>query len=111
MERHDRFIQEEVHDPYFTKEKHSDPAVCTKCGVVFRDGIFEWLERPPENARRPLERVIEISPGADRIDVKTTYEHLARRIGEAVHRAFKGELKLFYSEDEKFIRVHWRRDY
>ena len=27
MERHDRFIQEDVHDPYFTKEKHPDPIV------------------------------------------------------------------------------------
>ena len=157
MERHDRFIQEDVHDPYFVKEKHPDPAVCTKCGVVFRDGIFEWLGRPPENAqkmvcpacrriddkyaggevrlegaflekhreevanlvknteesekgRRPLERIIEITIGTGRIDVRTTYEHLARRIGEAVHRAFKGELKLVYSEDEKFIRVQWKRD-
>ena len=157
MMRRDRLIQEYVRDPYLAKEKHPDPAVCTKCGVVFQDGIFEWLDKAPENAQkmvcpacrriddnyaggvvllegaflkkhgdevanivrntaetekeqRPLERIIDITFREDRIEVTTTYEHLARRIGEAVHRAFKGELKLLYSEDEKFIRVHWRRD-
>jgi hypothetical protein len=140
------------------KEKYQDPSVCTECGVVFRDGAFEWLDRaPPENAkkmvcpacrriddhyaggllllegaflknhrdeivnavrntegsekaRRPLERIMDMTVGDDKIEVRTTYEHLARRIGEAVHSAYKGDLKLSYSEDEKFIRVHWRRD-
>ena len=63
-----------------------------------------------EKAQRPLERIMGIVIAGNRIEVKTTYEHLARRIGEAVHSAFKGELKLRYSDDEKFIRVHWRRD-
>jgi hypothetical protein len=29
-----------------------------------------------------------------RLDISTTYEHIARRIGEAVHKACKGELKV-----------------
>jgi hypothetical protein len=157
MTRHDRLIQEKTHDPYFMKEKSPGPSVCTKCSVALRDGVFEWRDPGPEDARemvcpackridddyaggqvvlegaflkaheieamniikntersersrRPLERVISVTAGKGEIEVKTTYEHLARRIGEAIHRSFKGDLKLLYSEDEKFIRVHWKRD-
>ncbi|MDQ7055715.1 MAG: hypothetical protein Q9M89_04210 [Persephonella sp.] len=44
-----------------------------------------------------------------KIVITTTYEHLARRIGEAVHRAYKGNLNFQYPEGTKYIRVHWER--
>lgn len=154
----DKLIQEYIHDPYFTKEKYHDPSVCEKCGVVFHDGIFEWINPPPTNAEkiicpacrriedkyeggivhlkitpylqkhkeeifnliknteeeeikyRPLERVISIEEQDDEIIIKTTYEHLARRIGEAVHKAHKGDLKLNYPEGKKYVRVYWQRE-
>ncbi|RMD46297.1 MAG: ATPase [Aquificota bacterium] len=154
--RKDRLIQEYIHDPYFTKEKYHDPSVCERCGVVFHEGIFKWMETPPENAGkmicpacrriedkyeggvtvlegdfmkqhkdeilniiknteeremayRPLERIIEIKDEGDRIVITTTYEHLARAIGEAVHRAYKGNLNIQYPEGAKYVRVHWIR--
>ena len=157
MTRKDRLIQEYTHDPYLLKGKHHDPSVCTKCGLVFHDGIFEWLNATPpkaqkmtcpacrrigdayegghvvlegtfisghksdvvntikraeesEKRQRPLERIMELAIGFNRIDVKTTYEHMARRIGQAIHNAFKGDLKLQYLDAEKFVRVHWKRD-
>jgi hypothetical protein len=157
MTRNDRLIQENNHDPYFLKEKHHDPGVCTKCNLVFHDGIFEWLEKAPQKAQkmtcpacrriddayegghvvlegafltghkddvvntikkaeesekrqRPLERIMDLAIGDDRIEVKTTYEHMARRIGQAVRNAYKGDLKLQYGDGEKFVRVHWKRD-
>ena len=63
-----------------------------------------------EKARRPMERIMKINDSGDTVEVTTTYEHLARRIGEAVNNACKGELKLDYVEGKKYIRVHWRRD-
>lgn len=63
-----------------------------------------------EKRLRPLERIMDLSIGDDRIEVKTTYEHIARRIGQAVHSAYKGDLKLQYADGEKFVRVHWKRD-
>lgn len=156
--RKDKLIKEYIHDPYFTKEKYHDPSVCEKCGVVFHDGIFEWLEEVPKNAEkiicpacrrimdnyeggvvylkkgeflekhkeeimnlirnieeeekryRPLERIIDIKEEDEQIVIRTTYEHLARRIGEAIHRAYKGNLKLNYPEGWKYIRVYWERD-
>ncbi|MDQ7055713.1 MAG: hypothetical protein Q9M89_04200 [Persephonella sp.] len=44
--RKDRLLQEYIHDPYFTKEKYHDPSVCERCGVVFHEGIFQWIEPP-----------------------------------------------------------------
>jgi NMD protein affecting ribosome stability and mRNA decay len=155
--RKDRLIQEYIHDPYFTKEKYHDPSICKRCGVVFHDGMFQWMEPAPVNAEpmicpacrriedkyeggvvrlegeflekhkdeiinlirniernemafRPLERIIEIKEEDGGLTITTTYEHLARRIGEAVHRAYKGDLKMQYPEGWKYIRVFWRRD-
>jgi hypothetical protein len=155
--RKDRLIKEYIHDPYFTKEKYPDPSVCKKCGVVFHDGIFEWIEPVPKHAEsiicpacrriedryeggyvvlegdflkdhkdevlnlirnteeeemgyRPLERIIDIKEEDGKIVITTTYEHLARRIGEAVHRAYKGDLIIQYPEGWKYARVHWIRN-
>ena len=156
-QRKDRLIKEYIHDPYFTKEKYREPSVCEKCGVVFIDGIFQWLDKVPQNPNkivcpacrriddkyeggilylkgqflnehkdeilnlirnvaeeeltyRPLERIIQIKEDEDQIVITTTYEHLARRLGEAVHKAYKGDLKLEYPGGQKYIRVFWGRD-
>jgi hypothetical protein len=63
-----------------------------------------------EKRSRPLERIMGLAVGDQKIEVKTTYEHVARRIGEAIRRAYKGDLKLQYLDGEKFIRVRWKRD-
>jgi hypothetical protein len=44
------------------------------------------------------------------VTIKTTYEHIAKRIGEAVHKAYKGKLELHYQEGAHFLRVKWHRD-
>jgi predicted DNA-binding antitoxin AbrB/MazE fold protein len=157
MERRNKLIKEYNHDPYFLKEKFNDPAVCRHCGVVYRNGIFEWLEKAPakaakiscpackrieakyeggvlslggeflfkhkneilsiirkteniERKSRPLERIIEMSVNDSKIEIKTTYEHMARRIGEAVHKACKGSLSIKYPEGEKYVRISWSRN-
>lgn len=158
MGRRDRLVQEYRHDPYFLRQKYNEPSFCQECGVVFQDGIFEWMRNPPSDAQaitcpaclriredyeggfvvlegeylnqhwddirnlientedrerrqRPLERILEWRTREDgSVVLRTTYEHLARRIAEAVHRACKGELDLRYPGEEKYVRAHWRRD-
>ena len=39
--------------------------------------------------------------------VTTTDPHLARRIGEAVHKAYKGQLEFHYNKQENLLRVTW----
>jgi hypothetical protein len=55
-------------------------------------------------------RIALIEENDDNIPIKTTYEHIARRIGEAVHKAYKGKLELHYQEGTHFLRVKWHRD-
>ena len=63
-----------------------------------------------EEARSPLKKVIDFTLEGDRLTVSLTDDHLARHIGEAVHRAYDGDLAIKYSEGEKFVRLHWHRD-
>lgn len=60
--------------------------------------------------KRPLQRIMKTEDDGKKITVWTTYDHLARRIGEAVYKAFKGELNIKYAEGERFARIYWRRD-
>lgn len=80
--------------------------------VEHKDEILNILRNTEEAEKkhRPLERIMSITEDKGYINVTTTYEHLARRIGEAVHRAYKGELKIQYPEGQKYVRILWRRD-
>ena len=49
-------------------------------------------EEKREKGDRPLERIISIVGAGDRTTVTTTGIHLARRIGDALHRAYAGDL-------------------
>lgn len=62
-----------------------------------------------EKAERPLQRIMAIDEKRDGLEVTTTDSHLARGIAEALHDAYKGELKLRYSRDENLLRAIWKR--
>ena len=76
-----------------------------------QDEIVHLIRNEAERERRehPLHRVMEIAPGPARIQVATTDIHLPQRLGEAVRRAFDGELNVKYGADDYTARVHWRR--
>lgn len=44
--RKDRLIRELEHDPYHSKRKIKEPAVCTDCGAVFVRGRWTWKVAP-----------------------------------------------------------------
>jgi len=62
-----------------------------------------------EKANHPLQRIMAIEDVREGLQVTTTDSHLARGIGEALHDAYKGELKLRYSRDENLLRAVWKR--
>ena len=90
-------------------------------GYVNLEGAFLQEHRPEirslvtnigekEKHLRPLNRIIEIvdtEEGA--VSITTTDAHLARTIGEALHHAYQGELKMQHAPDENLVRVHWER--
>jgi hypothetical protein len=108
----------------------AEKMVCPACarirdkyegGEVRLSGLFLAMHREEilnlvhnvaeaEYRQRPLERLIELTENAEGIRITTTYEHLSRRIGEALHSAYKGDLQFHYPEGEKYIRLRWHRD-
>jgi NMD protein affecting ribosome stability and mRNA decay len=62
-----------------------------------------------QKAEHPLQRIMAIEDTREGVEVTTTDSHLARGIGEALHDAYKGDLKLRYSRDENLLRATWKR--
>jgi len=109
---------------------NAEKIVCPACkriedkfegGIVLLEGSFlanhkTEIRRIIQNTEsaeqkmRPLERVLSATDLGARMEIRTTYEHMARRIGSAVHKACKGELAVQYAEGEKYARVFWKRD-
>jgi hypothetical protein len=63
-----------------------------------------------ETLQHPIERLIQIVHDADGTVVTTTGIHIARRIGDAVSRAFGGDYSIQYLDEEKRVRISVTRD-
>ena len=76
-----------------------------------RDEILSLINHHAAKAKdeHPLARIMEIIDEDDGMLLTTTDIHLARDLGEAVHHAYHGELEFYYNDDERLLRVHWRR--
>lgn len=76
-----------------------------------RDEISRLLANTAarESENHPLERLMALTPVEGGLLATTTGVHLARRLGEALHRSFQGSLDLHYNEQEMLLRVYWRR--
>lgn len=62
-----------------------------------------------EKKEHPLSRIMAFERRPEGLVISTTDTHLPRRIGEALKRAYRGELEFHYDQDEEFIRVNWTR--
>ena len=62
-----------------------------------------------ERLEHPLHRIMRLDQGGGRILASTTDIHLPQRIGEALKRAYDGELEIVYGHDDYSVRVHWHR--
>ena len=96
-----------IHDHYPAGE-------LTANGPFFLEHKTEILrlihhEEGKEKGQHPLSRIMKIDEKEDGVLVSTTDTHLARRIGDALHHAYQGELRMSYSEDQQFVRLHWAR--
>ena len=107
----------------------SHPVVCSAChrvrdrfpaGYVTIQGEFLGGHREEitslvrgceeaEKGEHPMQRIMAIAKDGEGLLVTTTDSHLARRIGDALHDAYKGELDYQYNKEENLLRVSWRR--
>lgn len=91
------------------------PAAFLTLGGPFAQGHRAELlsaVRKCEKAERkthPLQRIMAVKESGERLLVTTTDPHLARRIGDALFHAYKGELRYRYAENETLLRVSWTR--
>jgi NMD protein affecting ribosome stability and mRNA decay len=76
-----------------------------------REEILARVRHCEDGQRRehPLERIMALEDAEDGMLVTTTDIHLARRIGEALHDAYKGELEFHYNKEQNLLRVAWSR--
>lgn len=60
-----------------------------------------------ERAEHPLKRIMTVEEDEGTTVVTTTDIHLARGMGEALHRAYQGELNYHYNPEQNLLRVSW----
>jgi NMD protein affecting ribosome stability and mRNA decay len=92
------------------------PAGYVSLGGAFfqkhREEIVELVRHVEarEKAEHALNRIMGLEDEGDTLVVTTTDPHLARAIGDAVHRAYQGELDYRYVEGDTLLRVSWARE-
>ena len=112
-----------------TTDKEVNQIICPACrriadkcpaGIIELKGEFFRIHKEEilnlirniekqEKGERALERIMSIKEGRQYTVVTTTGIHLARRIGEALARSYKGEYSFQYADAETTIRIHWER--
>jgi hypothetical protein len=76
-----------------------------------RDEVLALVNHRAERARaeHPLQRLMGIEDRDGALLVTTTDTHLARGIGQALHDAYRGELRFHHEKGQELLRVHWTR--
>ncbi len=81
--------------------------------VAHREEIERLVEREAERASEdnPLARIVStVTTPPDEFVVATTTDHLAQRLGHALHKAFSGKVSYSFSHENPLTRVTWHRD-
>ena len=77
-----------------------------------RDEIVNLIRNEEKRAMgfNPLERIIHMEDRGETLEIATTNEKLAQRIGREVRKACQGTVEYKRSEDAKLLRVSWARE-
>lgn len=114
-ERIDKKTTQKVLCPACQKIKDKYPGgILTLTGGYIKENKNEILnliknEEGLAKGINPLERIIEIKKGPSAINITTTNEKLAQKIGRAIYKAHKGKLRYNWSHDVKLLRVSWSK--
>ena len=77
-----------------------------------RDEVLTIVRNEERRARgtNPLERIMAIRDGGESVEILTTDEKLAQRIGREIRKAYQGTVSYKWSQDANLVRVNWSRD-
>ncbi|MCG7199973.1 ATPase [Marinobacter pelagius] len=78
-----------------------------------RDEILKLIRNKveEEKAQHPMKRLMGVEDGPEgELVVKFTDLHLPRGTGEAIERAYDGDLDIQYTKESNLVRVYWKRD-
>jgi NMD protein affecting ribosome stability and mRNA decay len=76
-----------------------------------QDEILRIITNEEKRARErnPLHRIMGLREENGQLELTTTDEKLAQRIGRELHKACGGTVAYGWSHDNKFLRVQWER--
>ncbi|MFQ3548225.1 MAG: BCAM0308 family protein [Armatimonadota bacterium] len=77
-----------------------------------RQEILNLIRNETEKAQNfnPLERVMSIDFDGSVMEITTTNEKLAQRLGKAIHKAYSGDIEYKWSQGNKLARIYWQRN-
>ncbi len=107
---------EEALCPACERARDDYPAGVVTLGGAFlaahRDEILGLIRHQEalEKGEHPLNRILSLREIEGGLEIATADIHLPRRLGEALHRAYGGELDYRYEPERYFLRVAWSRD-
>ena len=121
------YIKDQLPDKALTGDTHK--IVCPACrklrdnvpgGVLKITGDYFWKhedeilnlirnESSKAQTINPLERIMSMDSTNEEVEITTTNEKLAQRIGKALQKAYSGHVEYKWSEDTKLARVNWHR--
>ena len=101
--------------PACQKMKDNFPGGILKLKGAFleehKSEILNLIRNEEQKARgfNPLERIMDINKIKAGLEITTTNEKLAQRIGKSLHKAYQGKIEYKWSSDTKLLRAKWER--
>lgn len=76
-----------------------------------RDEIMNLIENKVESQEKehPMKRLMNVDDRDDGTELAFTDSHLPRGVGEAIQRAFDGDLDIRFPAEGGIVRVFWER--
>lgn len=105
----------EEHCPACRRIQDKVPAgILTLSGEFFAGHRAEIMnlvrnKEEAEKAQHPLKRLMAIEDQGNSSVLTFTDTHLPRGVGEAIQRAYEGELDIQYTKEANIVRVTWTR--
>lgn len=76
-----------------------------------KNEILNLIKYEEQRAKgfNPLERIMSINDSKSGIEITTTNEKLAQRIGKSLQKAYQGRVYYKWSDDTKLMLAEWER--